>query len=119
GALAGEGRLAAEPAHRETPERLFERDWALILIERAFARIECHYAGTGRAAAFARLKPVVAAEPDAAGYARLAAELGATEGSLRVAVHRLRALYASALRDEIAATLEDPDAAAVEAELGA
>jgi DNA-directed RNA polymerase specialized sigma24 family protein len=112
-----EGRFLLEPAHGRTAERLFERDWALALIARVFGRLDAHYTATGRSGLFRRLRPIVSADPEAALYARLADELGMTEGSLRVAAHRLRARFAAALRDEVAATLDDPDPAAVDDEL--
>jgi RNA polymerase sigma factor (sigma-70 family) len=112
-----EGRFLLEPAHEETPERLFERDWALALIARAFDRIERHYAETGRTDLFRRLKPIVSAAPDAASYGQIAAELGMTEGNVRVSVHRLRARFADALREEVAATIGDPGPAVVDDEL--
>jgi RNA polymerase sigma-70 factor (ECF subfamily) len=114
-----EGRFLHEPAHGQTPERLFERDWAFALLGRVFDRLEAHYAAPGRAEVFRRLKPVVSADPEVTGYAALAAELGTTEGNLRVAAHRLRARFAAELRDQIAATLDDADPAAVDAELRA
>ena len=86
-----EGRFLREPSHDRTPEQIFERDWAMALIARVFDALERHYAGTGRSELFRRLKPLVAPGPDAAPRAAVAAELGLTEGNLRVALHRLRA----------------------------
>src|SRR6516225_2702057 len=73
-----EGRFLREPSHDRTPERLFERDWALALIARAFDSLERHYAETGRSELFRRLRPLVASDPDAAPRAAVAAELGLT-----------------------------------------
>ena len=88
-----EGRYRHEPAHDETPERLFDRDWAVSLIDRAMERLERHYQTGGRAESSA-----AQADPD--GRARrgplreLAADLRTTEGALRTAVHRLRTRFA-------------------------
>jgi RNA polymerase sigma-70 factor (ECF subfamily) len=112
-----EGRLIHEPVHDQTPEQLFEREWALTLIARAFDLLQRHYADTGRAELFRRLKPLVSAEYGAASCAAVAAELGMTEGAVRVAVHRMRARFAAALRDEVAATLDTPDPGDVDEEL--
>jgi RNA polymerase sigma-70 factor (ECF subfamily) len=112
-----EGALLREPSHDETPERLFERDWALTLLGRVFDRLERSYAGVGRAEVFRRLKPILSGEPDAASYAAIAAELGTTEGNIRVTVHRLRARVGAELRLEIASTLDHPSPAEVDAEL--
>ncbi len=114
-----EGRFLREPSHDRTPERMFERDWALALIARAFDAIERHYAGTGRSELFRRLKPLVSSEVDTASRAAIAAELGLTDGNLRVALHRLRSRFAVGLRAEVAATLRDAGDAAVEEELRA
>jgi DNA-directed RNA polymerase specialized sigma24 family protein len=102
-----EGRFLREPCHDQNPERMFERDWALALIARVFEHLEQFYHRTGRAGLFRRLKPLVSADPDAASRAAVAAELGVTEGNLRVAIHRMRARSAARLRDEVAATLRD------------
>jgi hypothetical protein len=84
-----------------------------------FDRLERHYDAAGRGDVFRRLKPSLSADPEAAPYAALAAELGTTEGGLRVAVHRIRARFADELRAAIAATLDDPTPAGVDAELRA
>jgi RNA polymerase sigma-70 factor (ECF subfamily) len=112
-----EGRFLHEPAHHQTAERLFERDWALTLIDRALGRLRAHYAATGRTGLFDRLRPLVVSDPGAAPCAAVAADLGLTEGAVRVAVHRMRARFAAALREEVAATLDDPDHDAVDDEL--
>ena len=92
-------------------------DWTLALIARALDRVERHYAGTGRSELFRRLKPLVASDPDAAPRAAVAAELGLTEGNLRVVLHRLRARFAAGLREEVAATLRDAGDEAIAEEL--
>jgi DNA-directed RNA polymerase specialized sigma24 family protein len=114
-----EGRFLGEPSHDRTPERMFERDWALALIARAFDELERHYAGTGRSELFRRLKPLVSPGPDAAPRAAVAAELGLTDANLRVALHRLRTRFAATLRREVAATLRDVGDDAIEEELRA
>jgi RNA polymerase sigma-70 factor (ECF subfamily) len=98
---------------------LFERDWALALIARVFDRLERHYGETGRLELFRRLKPLASSEPVAASRAKIAAELGMSEGNLRVTIHRLRARFAAALREEVAATLRETGEDAVEEELRA
>ena len=114
-----EGRLLREPSHNRTPERMFERDWALALIARVFDGLERHYGDTGQPELFRRLKPLVSSRPDAATRAAVAGELGITEGNLRVARHRLRARFAAGLRAEVAATLRDAGDEAIEGELRA
>jgi len=112
-----ETRFRQEPAHYDTPERLFERDWAVLLVGRAIDRLESHYRTGERAEVFRRLKPILTAEPDAARFAQLAAELNTTGGALRTAMHRLRGRFAQELRIEIAETLGDPSPEAIAEEL--
>jgi DNA-directed RNA polymerase specialized sigma24 family protein len=112
-----ENRFRHEPAHDDTPERRFERDWAVLLIDRAMGRLERHYQASGRGEAFRSLKPTLTGEPEAARFAQLTNELNTTEGALRTAVHRLRARFADELRLEIAETLDDPTLEAIADEL--
>jgi DNA-directed RNA polymerase specialized sigma24 family protein len=112
-----ETRFGREPAHNDTPERRFERDWAASLIGRAIERLERHYRTGTRAEVFHVLKPILTAQPDAARFAELAAESKTTEGALRVALHRLRARFADELRAEIAETLNDPTPESIADEL--
>ena len=110
-----EGSLLNEPAHGRTPERLFERDWALALLGAVGDRLEKDYAAVGRADAFRLLKPILSAE--AVPYTAIAAELGTTEGNVRVAVHRLRTRFAAELRRQVAATLDNPSTDEIATEL--
>jgi RNA polymerase sigma factor (sigma-70 family) len=101
------GRYAHEPAHGETPERLFERRWALALLEQVLARLRREYEAAGKGRLFGVLKSRLTGGGGVA-YARAAAELGLSEGSIKVAVHRLRKRYRELLHEEIAQTLDDP-----------
>jgi RNA polymerase sigma-70 factor (ECF subfamily) len=104
--LDAEGRYRCEPAHEETPERLFERRWALALLDRTLSRLRGEYAASGRERLFEHLKGHLAGA--GAPHAHSAAELGMTEGAVKVAVHRLRARYRELLHDEIAQTVDGP-----------
>ena len=112
-----ETRFGRELAHRDTPERQYQRDWAVALIDRAMRRLERHYQAGGRGEIFQALKPVLSGEPDAARLARIALSLSTTEGALRTALHRLRTRFADELRVEIAETLDDPTPEAVAEEV--
>jgi RNA polymerase sigma-70 factor (ECF subfamily) len=106
---AGEGRYQLEPVEHWTPERLFERRWALTLLEQVLARLGERYAEQGKRDLFETLK-VFLTYPETAGmHADLAAQLGMTEGALKVAVHRLRRRYREMLKDEITETVTHPD----------
>jgi RNA polymerase sigma factor (sigma-70 family) len=103
-----ERRYAAEPADGRTPEQLFERRWALTLLDGVLAGLRAEYAASGQAVLFDRLKATLTG--DAGPYADLAAELGMTEGAVKVAAHRLRRRYRDRLRAAIAETADDVEA---------
>jgi RNA polymerase sigma-70 factor (ECF subfamily) len=94
-------------AHSLTPEQLFDKRWALTLIETSLARIEREYHDAGRGAEFAILKPCLTAERGEIDYRALADRIGVNEGAARVAVHRIRKRYRSLFREEIARTVRD------------
>ena len=111
---SGEERYQREPAHDETPERIFERRWALSLIDRVVEKLREEYVNHGRPEHFERLKVFLLAQSDAP-YAELAQEMNTSAGALKVAIHRLRKRYRELFRQEIADTVADP--AEVESEL--
>jgi len=113
-----EGRYLREPADPGlNPDRLFDRAWALRLLDGVLERLAREYADSGRAAQFEALQVVLSEGPRSVPYAALAARLGTTEGAVQAAVQRLRRRYRDVLREEVAATLEEPDEAAVDDEL--
>ncbi|MCC6409756.1 MAG: sigma-70 family RNA polymerase sigma factor [Planctomycetes bacterium] len=119
-ALAAEGRLLAHPVDADTPEAAFERAWVAELLARSLARLGEEQARIGRMELFAKLRPHLSGEDDGPRFASIAGELGLTENAVKVAAHRLRKRYGELLRDEVAATLGDPnDAAAIEDEVRA
>jgi RNA polymerase sigma-70 factor (ECF subfamily) len=102
-----EGRYLREPSHDRTAERLFERDWALALLDVVLAHLRREYEGSGRSRAFDVLKVVLTDGARAVPQAALAERLGTTEGAVQVAVHRLRRHYRDLVREAIAATVGD------------
>jgi RNA polymerase sigma factor (sigma-70 family) len=110
-----ETRYHLDPPDLASPDRLFDREWALALLARVVDRLASECAREGKAALFARARSFLALGSEAIPYNEAARELGLEEGALRVAVHRLRKRYRQLLREEIAQTLIDP--AAVEEEL--
>ena len=102
-----ERRYACEPAHELTPERIFDRTWALTLLGRVVERLRREYDDAGRSDRFEELLAVLTRGPASDSYAAIARRLGTTEGTVRVAVHRLRRRYGLLLREEIAATVGD------------
>jgi RNA polymerase sigma factor (sigma-70 family) len=111
---SGEERYQRDPAHDETPERIFERRWALAMLDGVVDKLRAEFVQHGRLDHFDRLKGFLLDQGDTP-YAVLALELGTSEGALKVAVHRLRKRYRDLFRQEIAETVADP--ADVESEL--
>lgn len=103
-----DGRFSREPATEETPERAFDRQWALGLLARAVAELRAEYVESGRGKLFDALKDVLVGGAEV-GYAELAGQLGMTEGAVKVAVHRLRQRYRDRLRAAIADTVSSAD----------
>jgi RNA polymerase sigma-70 factor (ECF subfamily) len=103
-----EGRYSAEPVDELTPERLFERRWATGLLDRALARLEAEAIAAGKSALVSRLLPTLTGGRSAVPFAAIAAEVGMTEGAVKMAASRLRRRYGEILREEIARTVADP-----------
>jgi RNA polymerase sigma-70 factor (ECF subfamily) len=105
---AAEGRYVIEPADDMTPERLFDRAWALTLLERVLGLLGAEYALSRRAELFDQLKVVLTEGKGAVRAADLGARLGMSEEAVYTAGHRLRRRYREILQEQIAATLDDP-----------
>lgn len=89
-------------------DRLYQRRWALALIEHVLKRLKKEYRATGNAFLFDSLKQLLPDEPDAPSRAEIAARLGMTDNALRQAFHRFRHRYQMLLREEIGHTVADP-----------
>jgi RNA polymerase sigma factor (sigma-70 family) len=108
----GERRYRNEPADNWTPERIFERRWALTLLDRTLTNLRQEHEASGKLAQFEVLKVFLTGESGAPPLRTVAEQLGITEGAVKVAVHRLRQKYRDLLRTEIAQTVvaqEDVD----------
>ena len=97
-----------EPTDSLTADRIFERRWALTLLEQVLTRLESEYRSAGNAKLFDCLKEFLYDEPGRRSQAEVAAELGMTENALKQAFHRLRQHYRQLLHDEIAQTVAVP-----------
>jgi RNA polymerase sigma-70 factor (ECF subfamily) len=97
-----EARLLHEPASH-SPEEVYERRWAMTLLDQVMARLRTEMAGAGKLAHFQALKFCLTGEKQA--YADVGVRLGISEGAVKVAVHRLRERYRTLLRAEIAETV--------------
>ena len=98
-------------------EKLFERRWAIALLDHALGRLREECAAADKGILFEKLKPFIPEEPDAGEYAQVANKLGCTRSAIAVAVHRLRQRYRELVREEVARTVAKPDE--VEGELRA
>jgi len=105
---AAETRYQREPGHDTTAEDIFERRWALTVLETVFAKLREQYVADGKSELFDRLKPCLTQAGSAIPYTELATQLPLSEGALRVAVHRLRQRYRDLLHAEIEHTVADP-----------
>ncbi len=103
--LTAEERYRLEPSHDDTAERIFERRWALTLLEQTLARLRHDLELAGKAALFDKLKGFLTGERAGPSYAELGQELKVSEGAVKVIVHRLRQRYRDLLRQEIAHTV--------------
>ena len=100
-----DARYRIDPTDNLSPDKLYDRTWALTLLERVLHRLEVENAAREH---FQQLKTWLTADKHVINYATVAGNLGLTEGAARVAVHRLRRRYRELLREEIAQTLADP-----------
>src|SRR5207253_1642421 len=103
-----DSKHSLEPADTLTPERLFERQWVLALLDQVMARLRAEHAKAGKEATFDRLKGSLAGADAEEPLAQIAAELGISVNAAKVAAHRLRKRYRELLRAEVAQTLADP-----------
>jgi len=100
----------AQPvAPDEPPDRAFDRQWALALLDVVLARLRREYTDSGRDALFVGLKDTLTGGRSEIPYRDLGARLGLSEGAVKVAAHRLRQRYRELLRAEIAQTVAGPE----------
>jgi RNA polymerase sigma factor (sigma-70 family) len=103
--VQGEERLYAEPLNRFSPDRVFDRRWAMTVLEQALARLRAEYDGAERRPVFEALRGYVTGEPVATFYAQAAAGLGLSESAVKSAIYRLRQRYHALVREEVAQTV--------------
>jgi DNA-directed RNA polymerase specialized sigma24 family protein len=101
-------RASLEPADTLSPDRIYERRWALTVLEQVFARLKNEYRAAENAPLFDRLKELLAGESGQPSQAKIAGEFGMTENAVKQAFHRFRQRYQLLLREEIAHTVAVP-----------
>ena len=105
---AAEERFDLEPADHATPDKAFDKQWALALLDEVLKKLETEYEREGKQALFAALRPALTGARESQPYAELSARLGMSQGAVKVAVHRLRQRYRDLVRQEIAHTVASP-----------
>jgi RNA polymerase sigma factor (sigma-70 family) len=104
----GDSRLSLEPATTLTPEKIFDRQWTLTLLDRVLARLEAELQAAGKGSQFTVLQALLAGPCAELSYADAAQALGTTPEAARQAVHRLRKRYREILKEEVGRTIADP-----------
>lgn len=107
-ALAAEEGFCQEPSDPHTPEVIFEKRWALALLDQVVSQLRSEWISAGKGELFTALQSFLSGNTDTPTYAEVGQRLAMTEGAARVAVHRLRQRYRDLLRQEIAQTVADP-----------
>jgi len=107
-ALDAEKHYRLESVDNATPEVLFDRRWASVLLERVRASLRQDYHAEGKADLYAKLQPCLTGAERFIPYSELADQLGCSESGVKMAVHRLRKRYGELLRQEISQTVAGP-----------
>lgn len=103
-----ETRYQMEPVAESNADTVYERRWALTLLDQTMTRLRKEYEAEGKGADFEHLKSFLTVERGGIGYETIANRLGISEGAARVAVHRLRKRFREVFREEIAQTVSSP-----------
>lgn len=106
--LVSRERADLEPSDKLSADRIYQRRWALTLLEQVLARLEAEYRTAGSSNLFEELKQLLSDEPDRPSQAQIARQLSMTENAVKQALHRLRQRYRLLLREEIAQTVAAP-----------
>jgi RNA polymerase sigma-70 factor (ECF subfamily) len=105
---AAENRYRNEPVDEDTPDRAYERRWALAVIDRARSRLKSEFEASDKLLQFRLLAGHLTGTGEARPYREIAEQLGTTEAAVKMSVSRMRRQYGRALREEIADTIDDP-----------
>lgn len=108
-ANVAENRFAAEPANESNPDAAYEQRWAVTLIEQVLATLRQEFNDADKIRLFEELSGFIWGDKSTASYAEIAGHLNLTEGTVKVAVHRLRQRFRELLRAEVAHTVARPE----------
>ena len=106
---SAESRYSREPAHDGSPDKLFERSWAMTLLESVLSQLRQEYAGQQKEGTFEKLKGYLIGEHPGLTYHEVGQELNMSEAAVKVAVYRMRQRYEALIYEEIAHTVTSPD----------
>lgn len=115
--LTSEDRLSLEPADVMTPEKLFDRSWALTVLEHAKAQLKDEYLKKDQVDVYDRLNSCASGENGGPAYAEVAAALGLAESGVKAAVFRMRQRYRELVREEVSNTLDSPTTEKIDEEI--
>jgi RNA polymerase sigma-70 factor (ECF subfamily) len=105
---SGERRYSLEPFHELTAEKIYDRRWAMTLLDQVLDKLHRESVAAGKQVQFDMLKPYLGGSRQTVPYQEVAQRLKMTEGAVKVAIHRLRRRCRDVLREEIAQTVADP-----------
>ncbi len=108
-ALSPQAREAFGPRESLSPEKLFQRRWAWVLLQRVMDRLRSECVAAGKGATFEELQDYLTGDESGRSYREIAVKLGLTEGAVKVSVHRLRRRFGELLRAQVAQTVDDPN----------
>jgi len=112
--VLAEDQYHREPGHNLTPDRLYERSWALTVLEQVRGRLREEFAVAGKAERFGLVEKFLPGEESPLTCAQVGERLGLSDGTVKSEVHRLRQRYRAVLREQIAQTLATPEEVAAE-----
>jgi len=104
-----ENRFLAESVEEMSPEKAFERRWALALLGQVLSRLETEFCASSKAPLFKELKSLLSGEHTDSSYAEIGQRFGMSESNMKVTVHRLRRRYRELLREEVTTTVDSPE----------
>ena len=104
-----ERRYQPQADHKLTPERLFEKQWAMTILERVIDQLREEFSKAGKSQQFEQFTPYLSGEEPKIPYKLAAEKLDMSEGAVKVGVHRLRGRFRRMLQDEVAVTVSTQD----------
>ncbi|RYD78825.1 MAG: sigma-70 family RNA polymerase sigma factor [Verrucomicrobiaceae bacterium] len=108
-AVTAEERYKMEPVEGVSPADLYDRRWALTVLDNALSQMRLECEQTGKGALFAALSPMLVGGRASVSLERVEVQIGMAEGAVKVALHRLRQKFRESLRSEVARTVSDPN----------